>query len=249
MATITGLTAERMLEIEGATVIGGEIVNGHLILHKHDGTTVDTGPLPAGPQGPVGPSGGQIPGEIRMWSGSTLPLEANWGVWVWADGAVYDVATYPEAASYIAPEWRTFGGASDPGASNFRVPDLRGLSPVGLDAMPGGVRANRLTRSISIVIAGKSGEEVHTLTVPELAPHGHPVTDPGHNHPGSTVTAGGGSQGAYPVKGANFDFSSSPTVNIVSGTTGITIGNAGSGAGHENMQPSVFVPWIVKLDD
>jgi len=45
MATITGLTADRMLEIEGQTVVSGAIVNNHLILTKFDGTTVDTGVL------------------------------------------------------------------------------------------------------------------------------------------------------------------------------------------------------------
>lgn len=44
MATVTGLTAARMLEIEAASVVSGAI-NGsnHLILTKHDGSTVDAG--------------------------------------------------------------------------------------------------------------------------------------------------------------------------------------------------------------
>ena len=119
MATITGLTAERMLEIEGASVISGEIVNDHLILTKFDGTTVDAGVLPPGPKGDVGPAGGQIPGEIKMWPGNVLPLLADFGKWVWADGATYDVAVYPKAAANIAPQWRTFAGASDPPANLF----------------------------------------------------------------------------------------------------------------------------------
>lgn len=44
MATITGLTASRMLAIEAATVTGGSINgSGNLILLKHDGSTVDAG--------------------------------------------------------------------------------------------------------------------------------------------------------------------------------------------------------------
>jgi hypothetical protein len=44
MATVTGLTAERMLEIEAESIVDG-IVNGlgHLILTRHDGTTIDAG--------------------------------------------------------------------------------------------------------------------------------------------------------------------------------------------------------------
>lgn len=54
MATITGLTAERMLEIEAASIIDGEVVGDHLILEKHDGTLIDAGSV-VGPTGPTGP--------------------------------------------------------------------------------------------------------------------------------------------------------------------------------------------------
>lgn len=44
MALVTGLTKERMLEIEAASVVSGEIDGtGHLILTKHDGTEIDAG--------------------------------------------------------------------------------------------------------------------------------------------------------------------------------------------------------------
>src|SRR4051794_39642857 len=127
MATITGLTAARMLEIEGASVVDGEVVAGNLILTKHDGSTINAGPVtgPAGPTGPVGPASiGAIPGEVRLWPGGVLPALATYGKWVWADGAVYAVSDYPIAAGHIHAQWKTMGGASDPGAANFRVPDL-----------------------------------------------------------------------------------------------------------------------------
>lgn len=48
MATVTGLTADRMLAIEAATVVSGAIDGfGHLILTKHDGSTVDAGDIPS----------------------------------------------------------------------------------------------------------------------------------------------------------------------------------------------------------
>ncbi len=44
MATVTGLTAARMLAIEAASVVDGEIdVSGHLILTTHGGSTIDAG--------------------------------------------------------------------------------------------------------------------------------------------------------------------------------------------------------------
>lgn len=45
MPTVTVFTAERMKEIEDGTVVNGEIVDGHLILTRHDTTTIDAGPI------------------------------------------------------------------------------------------------------------------------------------------------------------------------------------------------------------
>jgi microcystin-dependent protein len=246
MATITGLTADRMLEIEGLTVVGGSVVNGHLILHKHDGTDVDAGLLPPGPQGPTGPAGGMIAGEVRQWSGLVLPDPAKYGKWVWCDGATYDVARYPEAAANIAPAWRTFAGASNPPASLFRVPDMRGLVGAGMDQMPGGVRANRVTRSVAITIAGNGGEEVHVITVPEMASHTHGITDPGHTHTGKAYANSGN---VAPVANRGPTGTQTAVASINPSPTGITLQNAGSNNAHENMQPTVFVPYMVKLDE
>jgi microcystin-dependent protein len=286
MATITGLTAERMLEIEAESVIDGEIVNGHLILTKHDGTTIDAGPVlgPTGPAGPPGPAGGLIPGEVRLWPGDSLPNPANYGKWVWADGAVYAVTTYPKAAGNIATQWRTFAGASDPGASNFRVPDLRGLVAAGMDSMPGGSRANRMTRSVAITIAGRTGEETHIVSVAEMPNHGHGINDPthahsvydpthahgvgdpGHQHAEAENVLRQNMQEGFPGNSGVIKDWSAPAYTGVAGTgiwiggaatgigiygagTGISVQANGSGGAHENVQPTVFVPYIVKLDD
>lgn len=245
MATVTGLTAARMLEIEAQTVVSAAIVGTHLILERFDESTIDAGAMPPGPTGPAGPAGGMINGEIRMWSGLTLPNPATYGKWVWCDGGVYVIATYPEAAANIDDAWNTFGGASAPAAGSFRVPDMRGLIPVGLDQMPGGARANRVTRSVAITIAAKTGEEVHVITVGELAQHSHGISDPGHTHTSKVQPNSGNTNPQY-SRGAGALTSAS---DINSATTGITVNNAGANNAHENMQPSVFVPYMVKLDD
>ena len=298
MATITGLTAERMQEIEDASIIDAEIVGGNLILTKHDGNTINAGPVtgPPGPTGPVGPASvGAVPGEVKLWPGETLPELASYGKWVWADGAYYPTVTHPKAAAHIATRWRTFDGASDPGAGNFRVPDLRGLVAAGLDAMPGGARANRMTRAVAITIATRTGKETHIITVPEMAEHNHgsgPLEDTvgvtvgvnvsgsisggtdahaGHNHMTylsyNDLLATGGSTGGGRVTGLGANLAQEHNVSGYTDTQGYhthgvggSFSGSGSGSGsgtiskkggntaHENVQPTVMVPYIVYLD-
>lgn len=58
MATITGFTADRMSAIEAASVVSGVVNSDHLILTKHDGSTIDAGDV-RGPKGDTGPEGAQ----------------------------------------------------------------------------------------------------------------------------------------------------------------------------------------------
>lgn len=59
MATVTGYTAARMLEIENESIVDGSIVGDNLILIRRDLTQIDAGPVvgPQGPQGDDGPAG------------------------------------------------------------------------------------------------------------------------------------------------------------------------------------------------
>lgn len=234
MATVTGLTAQRMLEIEAASIVDGEVVAGDLHLTKHNGETINAGSV-VGPAGPIGPTGLAIPGEVKLWPGSSLPDPALYGKWVWADGAYYPAATYPKAAAHIATQWRTFAGASDPGVGNFRVPDLRGLVAAGLDAMPGGSRANRMTRSVAITIAERTGKETHILSLPEMPRHDHGSISIYANRNfvgvgglGGNEASNQGDSGPYPMR----PFTTAE----------------GNSTAHENVQPTVFVPYIVCLD-
>ena len=250
MATVTGLTAARMLEIEGESVVDGDVVGGDLILTKHNGETINAGNVegPQGPQGPAGPAAvGGIPGEIKLWSGAALPALGTYGRWVYANGAVYPNASHPLAAAHISPAWRTFAGASDPGGNNFRVPDLRGLVPAGLDAMPvDGARANRMTRSVAIVIAGRAGEETHVVTIAEMPNHGHG----GGNHQHNVQAAAGAFAAGFTGVGVTGgpDSQRESEADFLTDYSGNIIAPEGGNGAHENVQPTVFVPYIVYLD-
>jgi hypothetical protein len=79
MATITGLTADRMLEIEAASVVDGDVVNGELILTKHDGSSVNAGSVigPPGPEGPMGSDTDVLVEQIIHNSGTPGQLRAG----------------------------------------------------------------------------------------------------------------------------------------------------------------------------
>lgn len=104
-----------------------------------------------------------------------------------------------------------------------------------------GAGAGLTNRALGISV----GEENHLLAVSEIPAHTHANTlsDPGHSHghnaiTGSTTTGGGG----FPA-GTNNGATISPNV------TGITINNAsiGGGGAHNNMQPTTFLNWQVRL--
>lgn len=60
MTTVTSLTADRMLAIEAASVVDGDVVGDNLILTKHDGSQINAGSV-RGPQGTPGPVGQDLP--------------------------------------------------------------------------------------------------------------------------------------------------------------------------------------------
>lgn len=59
MATITGLTAARMLAIEAASIVDGDVVGDDLILTKQSGATINAGSV-RGAAGPTGPAGSDL---------------------------------------------------------------------------------------------------------------------------------------------------------------------------------------------
>ena len=265
MATVTGLTASRMQEIEAASVVEGEVVAGNLILTKHDGTEINAGPVTGaqGPPGPPGPALVAIPGEVKLWPGDTLPDLATYGKWVWADGAYYPIADHPIAAGHIADAWNTFAGASDPGPTNFRVPDLRGLVASGMDAMPGGSRANRMTRADAIILAKRTGKETHSVTTLEMPSHSHGgfvVSGGEHMHylpPDTLAHTGKQIPGWSAGYVGHINAGPEPSYPYAvfwllrvggDGTHSHGINLEGSNNAHENVQPTVFVPYIVCLD-
>lgn len=76
MATVTGLTAARMEEIEAQSIVDGNVNgSGHLILTRFDTTDIDAGSVigPTGATGATGPAGPTGPAGATGATGATGP--------------------------------------------------------------------------------------------------------------------------------------------------------------------------------
>lgn len=161
------------------------------------------------------------------------------------------------------------GTATGDWAANKTIvlPDLRGRAIIGMDSM-GNSAAGRVTDAVlgadSDLLGAVGGAQTHTLTTAQLAAHNHTinVTDPGHRHfvasednvnqPGAPTNT---TQVAYVGQSSDEKYmlqrgTSDATVGrSSSGTTGITAAsvNNGSGDPHNNLQPSLVVPFFIKL--
>jgi microcystin-dependent protein len=142
----------------------------------------------------------------------------------------------------------TYGGD---GKTTFALPDLRGRVPVGTGQGLG----------LSPYILGQvGGTENVTLTTNALAPHTHQATPTGlsANVPavttiGTTNQASPSVALAAPVDAArnpiNIYSGGTPTQSLAPGTvTGsISVGSAGGGQPHANIQPYLALNYIIAL--
>ena len=93
MATVTGLTAARMMEIEAQSIVDGTVTGDNLILTRFDGDTINAGNV-RGPKGDTGATGPQ---------GPIGPAGLNWkGVWSETTNYVNDDAVFYQTSSWFA---------------------------------------------------------------------------------------------------------------------------------------------------
>src|SRR5213592_3296409 len=93
MATVTGLTAAAMQEIVDSAIVTTDIVNDHLIVTRHDGSTYDAGNVRA-------PSFDTSPiGAVVTHTSQVIP-EGH----LVANGQVVSEVNWPQLATYAAAE-------------------------------------------------------------------------------------------------------------------------------------------------
>lgn len=185
MATVTGLTAEKMLELAGENVVDAAIVDDRLIFTKRDGTTIDAG-IVKGSAGSPGPSGVGPTGSVTMFAGASAPSGH-----LLCDGSPVSRSTYSTLFGVVGTTY----GAGD-GSTTFNLPNLKGKIPVGLDA----------AQTEFDALGETGGAKTHTLSAAEMPIHTHVQTahthiQNSHNHTQNshnhTQTAHDHTQGAH----------------------------------------------------
>lgn len=156
-------------------------------------------------------------------------------------------------ATLFALVGTTFGGGD--GSTTFNLPDLRGRAVFGLDNM-GGSAASRITVAggnfDGTTLGNNGGAQNHTLTTNEMPVHNHSatstVTDPSHSHGPAAGAQFVMTSGGTPLFGASGGALASTTGASQTGiSVSTTINNAGNGAAHTIMPPSIVLPFILRV--
>lgn len=165
------------------------------------------------------------PGTIASYGGSSAP-----NGWLMADGSEVSRVQYALLFQAIGT---TYGAGN--GSSTFRLPDLRGRVPVGVDGTAG-----RLSADDALSQAG--GEERHTLTGSEMPGHSHGAfhaSPTGYPNIGDATTPGWSTRNS--IDSAN---ALGPGTTVDRGD--VFVESAGGGQPHNNMPPYQVVHYIIK---
>lgn len=139
--------------------------------------------------------------------------------------------------------------------------DLRGRSIVGaVRNVPGGTLdtavdpTQTFNPSTNYALGDKFGINNVTLTTSQIPSHTHGVNDPGHAHNIFGQTGGDNNDNNNTQRFAGGDksptessFFFTNTVACQLASTGVTIGAAGGGNFHNNVQPSAAAYWVIRL--
>lgn len=132
-------------------------------------------------------------------------------------------------------------GAAD--TTHFNLPNIAGRTIVG----------DGTGASLTARVAGESlGAETHQLSAAESGTpsHSHGITDPGHSHYSRLSTDDTLGSDGYALRIAAATSHSDALGYNLPTATGISVNNATASvaaAAHNNLQPSLVLPWVIRL--
>ena len=178
-------------------------------------------------------------GMLMPFAGSAAPSG-----WLLAYGQAVSRSTYSSLFTAIGTTY----GAGD-GSSTFNLPDLRGRVVAGQDDM-GGVSADNLTNVAGDGLNGDTlgatgGAESHVITTTQMPSHSHTL-----NGGLKTASSGGNSSASgLVIQSFTQDQGNDPAGTVTTGNTNFdnfSIASNGSGAAHNNVQPTIILNYIIK---
>lgn len=220
------------------------------------------------------PLGGVTAGSVTTQSlASSVPIIPVGGTieWDYLSTSIpsWSVLPYGQALSrtgfptlFSLAQAAGFPHGTGDGSNTFNIADKRGRVSVGKDDMGGGA-ANRITVAVSGVsgatLGAVCGAEGVSITTAQMPSHTHGVSDPSHGHgvsqsghshsyvnPGNDLGTGGAGGTSGPNRNDNTG-SSNANIGIQGAFTGIGIQANGSGGVHLNVQPTIIVNKILRV--
>jgi microcystin-dependent protein len=171
-------------------------------------------------------------GEMILWPTNVPPQD-----FLVCNGQAVLRGQYAELFNVIGV---TFG--SGDGSTTFNLPDLRGRTAVGVGTSP-----DTDANPTAWTLAQKRGEETHELTATENAEHQHLLFADVVRGAGAPIvnTTNGAARAA--VGDGNNDYSMKRSEDT-DATLGLS-GTSGTGAGHNNIQPSLALNYIIRYQN
>ena len=171
-------------------------------------------------------------GTVVTFAGTSAPTG-----WVLCDGRTLSRTTYAALFAILGTQYNTGGELG----TEFRIPDLRGRTAVGLDNM-GSVAANRVVAATALGQA--AGAETHTLTTAQLPSHRHNLGLLGITATGIAGSAGTG-YGAIAYGGIAPNLTNQAGNRVAASDALGAINDTGSGSSHNNMPPYMGLNYII----
>lgn len=230
--TVSGKASQTDLNTLSATVAG-------LATSKADQSALNT------LQAQVNAISGMPTGMMFPWPAGVAPTGA-----LMCYGQGLSTTTY---AALFAIIGYTFGGSG----GTFNLPDMRGRTIAAPDNL-GGTASGRLA-TIANTIGSVGGAETHTLTAAQIPAHAHTASatttignDGAHtNTVAGTIAKLGAGSGSFGT-GATWGQAANAATNADgihthSASTSVTVNNStGGGGAHNNVQPTIIIPWAIK---
>lgn len=154
-------------------------------------------------------------GEVIAWAGSGSVPQG----WLECDGTTYNDGDHPALEAVIGS---TFGTG---GAGTWKVPDMRGRTPIGT-----GTGTGLTARALGAQV----GAETHQLTAAEM---------PSHDHSGSpaTIQGYGGTGSIWPKEDAGLGAGANSLLPV-----DLTLASEGGDGAHNNVQPSLALRFLIR---